>query len=386
MAVNRLYGVSGIGVDEVASLADEARNPYILRLENLDTDLRPPAGVVEATQRAAALDSGNSYVPFAGSNDLRRAAAELVTRLSGVEYDWKDTTIISAGGLSGILTVLLALIEPGDEVIMADPVYIGLINRVRLAGGTPVFVPYTMLDGRWVLDRRKLENAITRRTKMLLLMSPSMPTGAVLSRGTWESVCRTCREADAWLLYDAAMERILYEGLEHVHPASFPGMYERTVTVGSVSKEYRMIGWRVGWIVAPPALIHDIGLVNISNTVCPVGIAQPGAVVALRSPDSDIAAAGANWLRRRDLMLQELHDLPVLRPQGGWSLRMDGAEFGISADEASRRLLQFGKIAATPMTGWGSRWCDSFVRFVFSNEPVHRLLGLRERVLGALNR
>ena len=158
------------------------------------------------------------------------------------------------------------------------------------------------------------------------------------------------------------------------------GMAERTITVGAVSKEYRMIGWRVGWIVAPPEIINDIGLVNISNVVCPVGIAQAGATVALRTPDSDVAAAVAEWQRRRDVMLQELDGLPVVKPLGGWSMLMDVSSLGLTGAEASARLLERGKVAATAMTGWGSQRSERFVRFVFSNEPADRLRGLRGRV------
>ena len=167
-------------------------------------------------------------------------------------------------------------------------------------------------------------------------------------------------------------------------PLRFPGMAERTITVGAVSKEYRMIGWRIGWIVAPPSIIDDIGLVNISNVVCPVGIAQAAATVALQSPDSDIATASAEWQARRDLILQELDGLPVVKPQGGWSMLMDVSGFGLTGAEASERLLEKGKIAATAMTGWGSERSANFIRFVFSNEPVDRLRGIRERVEAAL--
>lgn len=180
------------------------------------------------------------------------------------------------------------------------------------------------------------------------------------------------------------MERILFDGAEHVHPASFPGMADRTITVGSVSKEYRMIGWRVGWIVAPPAIINDIGLVNISNVVCPVGIAQTAATLALRTPDADIAAATAAWQHRRDVLLQELAGFPIVKPQGGWSMLMDVSIFGLTGAEASARFLARSKIAATAMTGWGSKRSDHFLRLVFSNEPVHRLRGLRARVEAAL--
>jgi aspartate/methionine/tyrosine aminotransferase len=384
MTVSRLHGMAGIGVDRIGELANLANDPSILRMENLDTDIRPPAGVVEATQRAAALDESNSYLPFLGAGELRRAAAGLVSRLSGVKYDWKTSTIVCAGGLNGMLNVMLAVIDPGDEVILPDPIYIGLINRVRLAGGIPVFLPYRVEGDIWVLDRQQLKKVITPRTRMFLMMSPSMPAGAVFSREDWEAVCVACRNVGAWMLYDSAMERILFDNTPHYHPASFEDMANRTITVGAVSKEYRMIGWRVGWIVAPPEILNDIGLVSLSNVVCPVGIAQAAAVVALRAPDSEVAAAALKWQRRRDVVLQELAGFPIVKPQGGWSLLMDVSSFGLSGAEASRRLLDRGKIAVTPMTGWGTQRSDNFVRLVFSNEPVHRLLGLRQRVNAAL--
>jgi len=384
MSVSRLQGMASIGVDRMGSLADQLNNPEVLRLENLDTDLRPPQGVIEATQQAAALDSANSYLPFLGANSLRQAAADLVSRLSGVNYDWNNSTIVSAGGLNGILNVLLALLEPGDEVVMTDPIYIGLINRVRLAHGIPTYIPYQIVDGAWRLDRDRIREVITPRTRVFLMMSPSMPSGAVFSRRDWEAICDACQSVGAWMLYDSAMERLLFDSIEYVHPASFTGMAERTITVGAVSKEYRMIGWRVGWIVAPPSIVNDIGLVNISNVVCPVGIAQEAATIALRTPDSDVAAAAQIWQGRRDVILQELAGLPVVKPQGGWSMLMDTSSFGITAAEFSKRLLERGKVAATPMTNWGTARTEYLIRFVYSNEPAERLVGFRQRIEAAL--
>lgn len=384
MATRRLRKLAGIGVDQMGIIADRLQSERLLRLENLDTDLVPPQGVVEATKREVELDSANSYLPFVGSAELRQAATALVSRLSGVSYNWNDSTIICAGGLNGILNTLLALLEDGDEVVMTDPIYIGLINRVRLAGGVPVYLPYKIDNGIWKLDSDGLDKAITAKTKVFLMMSPSMPTGAVFSRRDWEVICAACCRADAWLLYDSAMERILYDGLEYVHPASFRGMAERTITVGSVSKEYRMIGWRVGWIVAPPNIVNDIGLVTISNVVCPVGIAQKGATIALHTSDSDIASVTKEWQRRRDKVLEQLQGFSVVKPQGGWSMLMDASPFGLTGAEFSRRLLDKGQVVATAMTGWGSERSDHFIRFVFSNEPVERLKGLRTRIEAAM--
>ncbi len=376
--------MSGIGVDRMGSLADEASDREILRLENLDTDLRPPLGVVEITQTSAAQDECNSYLPFMGSDELRQAATDLVNRLAGTDYEWQRSTIVCAGGLTGILNTLLALLENGDEVVLPDPIYIGLINRVLLSGGKPVFVPYHNVNGVWVLDRDQLPLAITSRTRIFLMMSPSMPAGAVLTRDDWEFICRLCIQTRAWMLYDSAMERILFDGLDHMHPASFPEMARRTITVGSVSKEYRMIGWRIGWIVGPPEIVNDIGLVNISNVVCPVGIAQAAAASALRMPDSDVLSATREWEKRRNILLQELDGFPIVKPQGGWSMLMDVSRFGISGAEASRKLFEKGRIAATPMTGWGSRRSDQYIRFVYSNEPAERLKGIRSRIEAAL--
>ena len=145
-----------------------------------------------------------------------------------------------------------------------------------------------------------------------------------------------------------------------------------------------MIGWRVGWIVAPPRIVDDIGLVNISNVVCNVGIAQAAATVALEAPESDVTDAVARWQRRRDVILEELQGLPVVKPEGGWSLLMDVTGYGLTGAQASELLLEKGKIAATPMTGWGGPRSDSFVRFVFSNEPAARLRGIRGRIEAAL--
>ena len=381
----RLRHIVGIGVDATARLADAA-SPDILRLENLDTDLRPPESALEASRQEIDSDDANSYLPFFGSNELRMAAAQLVTRLSGVSYDWERQCIITAGGCNGILNTLLALLDPGDEVVMMDPIYVGLINRVRVAGGVPVFVPLHPAASGWRLDLDALQHAVTSKTRAFLMMSPSMPSGAVLNRTEWEAVCEVCRAANAWMIYDAAMERILFDGAEHIHPASFDGMASRTITVGSVSKEYRMIGWRVGWVVGPVEPMRDIGLVTISNVVCQVGIAQRAAAAAIRDGDESLRAAIAIWQARRDCIREELQSMPLLPCCGGWSVLLDVQSLGWRSEEASKRLMSEGQIAATPMKNWGSERSDRYVRLVFSNEPVERLRGLRVRVERAFAR
>ena len=382
MTVSRLQGVPGIGVDRMGDAADGAADPELLRLENLDTDLRPLAAALEATRVAIDDDDANSYLPFPGHERLRRAVAAHVGRRVR-EIDWRQT-LITAGGLNGILNVLLATLEPGDEVVLTDPVYAGLLNRVRVAGGVPSLARLEPSAAGWSLDLDSLRASVNARTRVLLMMSPSMPSGSVLDREAWDVVAELCRERDLLLVVDTAMERILFDRREAIDPLALDGMAERTIVVGSASKELRMIGWRVGWIVAPPALVDDIGLVCISNVVCQVGIAQTAVAIALEAGGDDVASAAAEWERRRDLILGELDGLPVIPPHGGWSMLLDVRSLGYTADEASERLFRLGRVAATPMTNWGSARAGDYVRFVFANEPCERLRGFGDRVRAAL--
>lgn len=382
--VSRLAQVPGIGVDKMGNAADAAHDPEILRLENLDTDIPPPAIAIEATRRGVGADDNNSYLPFLGQDELRKAAARRVSRVCGADYDWRSQCIITAGGMSGILNCLLAMIEPGDEVIVTDPTYAGIINRIRLAGGVTVFVPLMPSPEGWRLDIQALDRAASPKTKMLVI-SPGMPTGHVLTQAEWEAVARVATKADAWLLYDAAMERILYDGRPLIHPASFQGMKERTITVGAASKELRMIGWRVGWVVGPQEIMNDIGLVSLSNVVCQTGITMPGVAAGLNAEDDGLKHALQVWEERRDTLLHELDGFPVIPPHGGWSMLLDAAALGMTSPELSEKLFTRAKIAATPMVGWGEQ-ASKYVRFVFSNEPKERLAGLGKKFRNAIDK
>ena len=190
----RLAGMPGIGVDRMGNAADAMADPTVLRLENLDTDIRPYGPALDATRRAVDDDAANSYLPFLGQDNLRRAAAAHVSGMSGVAYDWRTSCVISAGGLSGILNALLATVGPGDEVITTDPIYAGLLNRIRLAGAVPRLVPLIPGPEGWRLDIDAFRAAAASPgVRAVLLMSPSMPTGAVLTRAEWEAVAEACR-------------------------------------------------------------------------------------------------------------------------------------------------------------------------------------------------
>jgi aspartate/methionine/tyrosine aminotransferase len=379
----RLADIAGIGVDRMGSIADASGRDF-LRLENLDTDIPPDAAAVERTRAAAGEDAANSYLPFVGQTHLRDVAARHVGALSGVPYSGERNCVIAAGGLSGILNVLLATVDVGDEVIVTDPTYAGLINRVRLAGGVPRFARFDFTPGApWRLDRDALRAAVGPQTRAMLLMSPSMPSGGYLDRADWELVAELCVARDLTLILDTAMERLLFDGRGVVHPAGLPGMAERTITVGSSAKELRMIGWRVGWIVAPESYMPDLVAVSLANVVVPVGIAQDAAALALERSRATLPAYVAELERRRDVVVAELKGLPVGVPAGGWSLLLRVSDYGIDGATMSERLLEQG-VAATAMAGWGESHGAQYIRFVFANEPAARLKGVGEKVRRAL--
>lgn len=384
MSVSRLEFITKIGVEQMGDLADSLSDLSVLRLENLDTDLRPPQSAIAFTKQAVDDDTANSYLPFFGLDVMRQAGADLVSRQSGQEYDWKTECIISAGGLSGILNVLLATLEPGDEVLMNDPIYVGLINRVRLAGGVPRFLPLIPCAQGWQLDIDSLARIDPKPIKVALLMSPSMPSGAVFNHVEWQALVDFCHKADCWLINNTAMERILFDDLPVIHPASFPDMRDKVITCGSASKEYRMIGWRVGWVVGPASIIADVARVSISNVVCQTGIAMRAVAAAINDPADGIVSCVEVWRQRRDLLMEELKDFSPIKPHGGWSFLIDVSPLGFDGLAASNRLLEVGKIAATPMVNWGSVNSSKYLRIVFSNEPVERLIGAGQRFRDAL--
>jgi aspartate/methionine/tyrosine aminotransferase len=381
MTVVRLEHIAGFNIDRVAAAAGD--DPDVLRMENLDTDIPPPREAMEATRAAIGDDEANSWLPFTGRDDLKEAVARYIERRGGPLYDGRREIVITSGEGDAMLDALFCLTDPGDEVVLTDPTYAGMLNRVRLVGAVPRLVPLHVADGEWRLDPDVLRAAVTARTRVLFISSPSLPTGWVASDEEWEAVASICRERELWLLYLAWFEAILFDGRSLRHPASLADMRDRTVTVSASSLEQRMIAWRVGWVVAPGELVHDVSRVQIYNGLVSSGFAQIGTRVALDLPDDHLHAANAECQRRRDETLRQLVGLPAVRPAGTWSLLLDVAALGLDCVEASDRLLE-QKVAATPMRGWGGGVADRHVRFVFSNEPVGRLELLGDRVRAAL--
>jgi aspartate/methionine/tyrosine aminotransferase len=381
-AGHRFDAIPGFDVDRVAAATEN--DPEVLRLEALETDLRPPAAAIEATRASLDRDEDNSYLPLSGRMGLREVVSRHLQIRSGQKYDPDTEILITAGGNEGLLDAVFATTDVGDEVIVTDPTYAGMIQRVRMVGCLPRFVPYNVENNEWRLDIDALRLAISERTRAIFFMNPSMPSGAVLTRAEWDELAAVCRNHNLWLIYNAAMEAILFDDRPLIHPAGLEGMRERTLIVGSASKEYCMVGWRVGWVAGPKEAIAQVARAHMYNVVTPPGLMQSGVAVALQVQEQGLKARVKVWEKRRDEVLRQLDGMGVVKPGGGWSMLLNVSRWSIDAMEASRRLLQRGKVAVTPMNAWGDRNSSQYLRIVFSKEPTDRLRELRDRFRRAL--
>jgi aspartate/methionine/tyrosine aminotransferase len=380
--MRRLQGIPGFGIDRVAEAAGS--DPDVLRLENYDTDVPPHPDAVEATRAAIRLDEANSYLPFSGRDELKEAVADLIARRGGPEYDPHGEIVITQGEGDGLVNALLALTDAADEVILTDPTYAGMYQRVRVVGAVPRLVPLRGDASGWRLDLGALQQTVTERTRAMFLMNPAIPTGWVANDEEWAAITDLCRERGVTLLYWMLWEAIVFGGRPIVVPSGLDGMRDLTVTVGSVSLEQRMIGWRVGWMVARAELAPTLAMVHIYNGLVASGFGQIGATAALRIGDGDVRAAVAEWERRHGELVRQCDGLPLVPAHGGWSALFDAEACGLDGPELSRRLLA-QKVAATPMTdAWGAAYANRYVRLVFSNEPVERLALLGDRLRAAI--
>lgn len=371
-------GTGAADQDHASSTSDAAS----IDLASPNVNIPPDLQAIACTERAAWAPDSDSYFPREGMKHLRDVVARHVSTMSGMTYTAEENCVITTGGSTGILNVLFATVEEGDEVITTEPVSKEAISRIALAGATPITIPFIFQAGReWKLDRASLRDAISSRTRVMLLMSPAMPSGAALDKEDWELVAELCTKNDLLLVLDSSMERLLFDGRDaaELHPARLPGMAQRTVIVGSASKELRLIGWRVGWIVAPKLLLRDISTVCLANGATPVGISQEAVAVALYRSAFTIQEYVNELQARRDCLVRQLKDLPIGVPAGGWSLLIRVSDLGMVSTTARQRLLQEG-VRVAPVENASLDPQEQYVQLIFSNEPVSRLEGIGEKI------
>jgi aspartate/methionine/tyrosine aminotransferase len=325
----------------------------IVFLQIGEPDFDTPANVREAAKKA--LDEGlTHYPPYPGLPDLRAAIADDTTARRGFEAK-PENVFVTVGGKGVMVYAIMALIDPGDEVIVPDPGYPIYESITRFVGGTAVPIPIRQSND-FRLDVDELASLITPRTKLIVINSPANPTGGVLTRGDIERIAELAQRHDLVVLSDEIYARILYDGAEHVSIASLDGMADRTITLDGFSKTYAMTGWRMGYAIVPEWMVKPFGQLIINTISGVTAFAQAGAIEALRGPQAEVDAMVSEFRARRDLIVDGLNEIPgfdCLRPQGAFYVFPDISETGLSGAELADKLLYDAGVCVLAGTAFG---------------------------------
>ena len=343
-------------------------------------DFAAPEELKHAAQKAIA-DDINQYAITWGARDLRQAIAAKAAAWQGLKVDPETEITVCCGATEAMIAALLATVNAGDEVIVFEPFYENYGADAILSDAVPRYVPLhppAAEDGDWWFDPAELRAAFNRQTRAIILNTPNNPTGKVFTRAELETIRDLCVEFDALAITDEIYEHILYDGAEHVSPATIDGMAERTITINGMSKTYSVTGWRVGWTIAPADLTLGIRKVHDFLTVGAAAPLQAAGAVALGLPRSYYLQMAEGYLAKRNQLLATLRSagLVAYRPRGAYYIMTNVAGFRFADDLAfTRHLVEEIGVAAVPGSSFyggapGDRTLGSQqVRFAFCKRP-----------------
>jgi arginine:pyruvate transaminase len=317
-----------------------------------DPDQAPPEPIIEAT--AASLRRARTgYAPILGYPEVRSAIAVRVAKRTGVECS-ADNVVVVPGAQAGIYFALQCIAGPGDEVIVPEPMYATYEAVVGATGARLINIALAP-DRLFHPDLDALERKVTPQTRVIWINSPHNPSGAVLSRDEIERICALCRQHDLWLLSDEVYEDFAY-ARPHLSPRSLPGMAERTIVVSSLSKSHALPGFRLGWIIGPPALSGHLFKALVCTLYGGPPFIQDGALVALTQDLPEVAAISADYRRRAALLSSLLAEAPSCKPtspEGGMFVLLDVRGSGLGSEEFAKLLLEREGVAVLPCDGFG---------------------------------
>ncbi|MFI0775813.1 pyridoxal phosphate-dependent aminotransferase [Streptomyces sp. NPDC021212] len=361
--------LAGFGTTIFAEMSALAVRTGAINLGQGFPDTDGPEEVREAAVRALRDGRGNQYPPGPGIPELRTAVAEHQRRFHGLSYDPDTEVLVTAGATEAIAASLLALLEPGDEVIALEPYYDSYAACIAMAGGTRVPVTLRPHDGAFRLDLDELRAAVTDRTRLILLNTPHNPTGTVLTHDELAAVAALAVERDLLVITDEVYEHLVF-GTAHTPLAGFPGMRERTVTISSAGKTFSFTGWKVGWITATPELITAVRSAKQYLTYVSAGPFQYAVAEALRLPDAYFHTLREDLRTKRDLLADGLTDagFTVFRPSGTYFITTDIRPLGETDGFAfCRSLPERCGVVAVPNAVFYDHQSQGapFVRFAF---------------------
>ncbi len=325
-----------------------------------EPDFDTPPAIVAAAK--ASLDRGRThYTDITGDLPLREAIARRQRERSGQAVG-PDNVVVLAGAQCALFASALCLLDPGDELIVPEPMYV-TYEAVAGASGADIRRVALKPENGFRLKAADVAAAIGPRSRAVLINSPHNPTGAVIPRAELEALAELCRRHDLWLISDEVYGSLVYEG-EHVSPASLAGMAERTVTIDSLSKSHAMTGWRLGWAIAPEGLVGHLGHLALCMLYGSPGFIQDAGITALEKEHAELAAMHAAYRRRRDKLHRQLAQVPALSvalPEAGMFLMVDVSRTGASAQDFAFGLLDAERVAVLPGAAFGPQ-IASYVR------------------------
>jgi aspartate aminotransferase len=371
------------GAYEVLARAQalESEGHSLIHLEIGEPDFPTPANICLAGVEAIA--SGRTrYNPPAGLPSLREVIAASAGDRRGIRVR-ASQVVVSPGAKPNLFFPTLALVEPGDEVIYPDPGFPTYRAMIEVAGGTPVPVPLEEESG-FSFDLDRFDHAVSDRTRLIILNSPSNPTGGVLPRPDLEHIAAAAQKHDAWVLSDEIYAQIVFDGLSVPSIAAIDGMLDRTIVLDGFSKTYAMTGWRIGYALMPEALAARVSLLLNHSVGCTAHFTQLAGIEALTGPQEAVAGMVAKYQARRDLLVAGLNDLPgvhCLRPQGAFYAFPNIRETGLGSREFAEAMLQ-GGVALLPGTAFG-QFGEGYVRLSYANsqENLRRALERMQAIL-----
>jgi aminotransferase len=381
-----MKGVELSGIRVIFDLAAKMRD--VVRLEAGEPDFKTPEYICEAAEKAM-REGRTHYTTSRGIPELRVAIAEKAKRENRIDADAEEEIVVTAGASCAVYLSIHTVMEEGDEVLIPDPTWPHYEACVKLAGGKPI--SYSLKEDRgFSFDIDEIRSRITERTKMIVVASPSNPTGGVILLKDLEALADTAVKHDLLVLSDEVYEKMVYDGNRHYSIAALPEMKDRCLTINSFSKTYAMTGWRLGYVIAPKDIASQMAKLNLFLNSCPSSISQEAGLAALTGPQEDVKKMLDEYARRRQIIVEGLRKIKGFKispPMGAFYAFPNITELNYTSWDLCMLLLKEGRVATVPGAAFGSNG-EGYIRISYANsvEKIKEALNRMEETVAKIRR